>query len=56
MILLFCTLKYVKSTFRTECDQRVIIKFLLNERVDARNIASGLQTQFGEHADALRTT
>jgi hypothetical protein len=33
----------------------VIIKFLWNERVDARNIASKLQAQFAEHAYQLRT-
>jgi hypothetical protein len=36
-------------------DQRMIIKFLLNERVDARNIADRLQAQFSKHAYKLRT-
>jgi hypothetical protein len=39
--------------FRIEYDQRVIIKFLLNEGADARDIADKLQTQFGEHAYKL---
>jgi hypothetical protein len=38
-----------------EYDQRVIIKFLLNERIDARDIADRLQAQFGEYSDKLRT-
>jgi hypothetical protein len=36
-------------------DQRVIIKILWNEKVDARNIADRLQAQFDEHAHQLRT-
>jgi hypothetical protein len=32
-----------------EYDQRVIIKFLLNEGADAHGIADRLQTQFGEY-------
>jgi hypothetical protein len=61
----FCTLKSVKDTFRMEYDQRMIIKFLLNEGADARDIADRLQTdcrqimdrlqaQFGEHAYQFR--
>jgi hypothetical protein len=34
--------------------QRVIIKFLLNEKADARDIADRLQALFGEHAYKLR--
>jgi hypothetical protein len=37
-----------------EHDQRVIIKFLWNERVDARQIVVRLQEQFVEHAYRLR--
>jgi hypothetical protein len=37
-----------------EYDQRVIIKFLLNEGADARDIADRLQAQFDEHAYKLR--
>jgi hypothetical protein len=38
-----------------EYDQRVIIKFLWNERADARQIAARLQAQFGGRAYQLRT-
>jgi hypothetical protein len=55
MIFSLWTLKSVKSTFGMEHDQRVIIKFLWNERVDARQIADRLQAQFVEHAYQLRT-
>jgi hypothetical protein len=44
IIFPFCALKFVKATFRIEYDQRVIIKFLLNEGADARDIADILQT------------
>jgi hypothetical protein len=37
-----------------EYDQRVIIRFLLNEGPDAYDIADKLQAQFGEHIYALR--
>jgi hypothetical protein len=37
-----------------EYDQRMIIKFLLNEGADARDIVDRLQTQFGEHPYKLR--
>jgi hypothetical protein len=50
MIFPVCTLKSVKSAFGVEQDERVIIKFLWNERTDARQIASRLQAQFVEHA------
>jgi hypothetical protein len=36
-----------------EYDQRIIIKFVLNERFDARDIADRLQAQFDEHAYKL---
>jgi hypothetical protein len=39
--------------FRMEHDQKMIIKFLLNERSDARDIADRLQAQFGKHAYKL---
>jgi hypothetical protein len=41
--------------FGMEHDQRVIIKFLWNDRADARQIAARLQAQFVEHAYQLRT-
>jgi hypothetical protein len=41
--------------FWMEYDQRVIIKFLLNEGADARDIEDRLQAQVGEHAYKLRT-
>jgi hypothetical protein len=55
MIFPIWTLKSVKNTFGMECDQRVIIKFLRNERANARNIANRLQAQFGKHTYQLRT-
>jgi hypothetical protein len=36
-----------------EYDERVIIKFLWNERADARDMISRLQASFGEHAYQL---
>jgi hypothetical protein len=36
-----------------EYDQRVIIKFLKNEKADTRDIADGLQVQFGEYVYQL---
>jgi hypothetical protein len=33
-----------------EHDQRVIIKFLLNERAETRDIVDRLEAQFSEHA------
>jgi hypothetical protein len=47
IIFPFCALKSVKGRFRMEYDQRVIIKILLNERADARDITDRLQAQFG---------
>jgi hypothetical protein len=38
-----------------EYDQRVIIKFPLNERANACDIADRIQAQFVEHASQLRT-
>jgi hypothetical protein len=49
------TLKSVHGPFGIEYDQRVIIKFLWNERVDARKIAVRLQAKFAEHSYQLRT-
>jgi hypothetical protein len=43
-----CTLKSVKGTFRMESDQRVIVRFLLNEGIDAHKITHGFQAQFPE--------
>jgi hypothetical protein len=40
------TSKSVKSTLGMEYDQRVIIKFLWNEKADACNIFNRLQAQF----------
>jgi hypothetical protein len=55
IIFPFCTLKSVKSTFQMEYDQRVIIRFLWNDGIDAHKSTHRLQAQFGEHASALRT-
>jgi hypothetical protein len=55
IIFPFCPLKFVKGTFQMEYDQRVIIKFFLKDRADARNIADRLQAQFRGHAYKLRT-
>jgi hypothetical protein len=38
-----------------ECDQRVIIRFLWNEGIDAHEIVHRLQAQFDEYAYTLRT-
>jgi hypothetical protein len=38
-----------------EYDQRMIIKFILNERADTCNITDRLQTQFGERTYKIRT-
>jgi hypothetical protein len=43
-------LKFLKGSFVMEYDQRVIIKFLWNERADARKTAARLQEQFAKHA------
>jgi hypothetical protein len=55
MIFPVWTLKSVNNPFGMEHDQRVIIKFLWNERADARQIAARLQAQFAENAYQLRT-
>jgi transposase len=55
MIFPVWTLKFVKSTFGIEHDQRVIIKFLWKDRVDTRQIAAILQAQFAEHVYQLQT-
>jgi hypothetical protein len=49
------TLKCVDGAFEMEYDQRVIIKFLWNERADTSQIAARLPEQFVEHAYQLRT-
>jgi hypothetical protein len=41
--------------FRMDHDQRVIIKFLLKEESDARDIIDRLQAQFVEHVYKLGT-
>jgi hypothetical protein len=38
-----------------EYDQRVIIRFLWNEEIDAHKIAHRFQAQFGEHVYKLQT-
>jgi hypothetical protein len=38
-----------------EYDQRIIIRFLLNEGIDVHDIADRLQAQFCEHTYTLRT-
>jgi transposase len=48
-------LKDVTLAILMEYEQRVIIRFLFNEGVDARQIADRLRAQFHENADALRT-
>jgi hypothetical protein len=48
-------LKFVKDLFMMEYDQRVIIRFLWNERIDANQITARLQTQFDEHVYKLGT-
>jgi hypothetical protein len=48
-------LKIRENTFGIDHDQRVIIKFLWNEEVDAHQIAARLQGHFFEHAYQLQT-
>jgi hypothetical protein len=55
LIFTLSPLKFVKGPFGMKYDQRVIIKFLWNERTDAHQIAAILQAQFAEHAYQLRT-
>jgi hypothetical protein len=47
--------KSVKGQFRMEYDQRVIIKFLWNEKTNAHEITQRLQAQFHEEAYTFRT-
>jgi hypothetical protein len=53
MIFPVWTLKSVNDPFGMEYDQRVIVKFLWNEGIDARKITARLQAQFVEHAYQL---
>jgi hypothetical protein len=55
IIFPFWTVKSVKGLVMIEYDQRVIIRFLWNERMDANQITARLQAQFDEHAYELRT-
>jgi hypothetical protein len=55
IIFSFCILKPVQGTFRIEYDQRVIIKLLLTEEADARDIVDRRQSELSEHAYKLRT-
>jgi hypothetical protein len=55
IIFAFCTFNYVNETLWMEYDQRVIIRFLHNERADAHNITQRLQAQFSQDAYTLRT-
>jgi hypothetical protein len=55
LIFASCTLKKVEETFRMEYEQRVIIKFLHNETIDAQSIGQTLQTQFTEDVYLFRT-
>jgi hypothetical protein len=48
------TFKYVNETFRTERDQKMIIRFLHNRRADAHDITQRLQAQFAQDVYALR--
>jgi hypothetical protein len=48
------TLKDVKGYIPMECDQRVIIKFLFNERCNAKQIGERLEAQFYEDAYSLQ--
>jgi hypothetical protein len=41
--------------FRIKYDQRIIIRFLWNERIDAHEITHRFQAQFSKYAYALRT-
>jgi hypothetical protein len=48
-------LKHVRLFILMEYGQRVIIKFIVNDGLDAHQIAPKLAAQFGEDAYALRT-
>jgi hypothetical protein len=54
MIFPVWILKSVNDPFGMEDDQRVIIKFLWNERADACQTADRLQERFFEHFHQLR--
>jgi hypothetical protein len=51
----FWTVKFVEGLFMMDCDQRVVIRFLWNYGIDAKQITARPQAQFGEHAYKLRT-
>jgi hypothetical protein len=55
MIFPIWALKSINGLFGMEYDRRVIIKFLWNEKVNARQIAARLQAQFSEHDYQPRT-
>jgi transposase len=55
MIFPIWTLKYIKNAFGMEYNQKVIIRFLWNERADAHQIVARLQVRFAEHVYQLRT-
>jgi hypothetical protein len=55
MIFPFRTLKSVQGLFMTQYDQRVIIRFLWKERIEANQITARLHAQFGQHVYKLRT-
>jgi hypothetical protein len=46
-------LEFVKGLSMMEYGQRVIIRFLRNEGIDASQMTARLQAQFGEYADKL---
>jgi hypothetical protein len=48
-------LEFIQGLFMFEYDQRVIIRFLWNKRIDANQITIRPQAQFDEHAYKLRT-
>jgi hypothetical protein len=47
--------KYVNGMFKTQCAQRVIVRFLRNEEADAQDLAQRCQSQFAQHVYALQT-
>jgi hypothetical protein len=46
--------KYVNEIFRIKYDQRVIIRFLYNERIDTHDITQRFQVYFAQDAYAVR--
>jgi hypothetical protein len=54
MIFPIWTLKSVNDPFGMKYDQTVIIKFLWNEKADARQIAASLQEKSAEHTYQFR--